>query len=56
MPDPVFEVKSVGGRDLVTCMIGEFSGAARIFSDGLDRAKERAEIQARALWKKANPE
>jgi hypothetical protein len=45
---PVFEEKEVGGRTLVVCTIDGETGAARIFSKGLEDAKQRAEAQARA--------
>ena len=52
-PDPVFETVKQGDRELVTCMIGDHKGAARIFSAGLDEAKDRAKVQALAKWAKA---
>lgn len=52
-PEPIYAVTKSGDRELVTCMIGEHKGAARIFSAGLDEAKERAKAQALAKWTKA---
>jgi hypothetical protein len=45
---PIFEEKQVGGRTLIVCTIDGEVGAARIFSKGVDDARERAEAQARA--------
>lgn len=53
-PDPHFSTEQNGGRPLVVCMIGQHRGTARIHSDGEDKARERAEAQALALWRKAN--
>ena len=52
-PEPVYAVTKTGDRELVTCTIGEHKGAARIFSGGLEEAKDRAKIQALAKWMKA---
>ncbi len=49
MPEePVFEVRTVSGKPLVICTLGEHVGSARIFSKGEDDARSRAEQQARA--------
>lgn len=55
-PEATFEEKMQGDRKLVICTVGEFQGAARVFSAGVDEAKDRAEAQARAKYVKANPE
>lgn len=52
-PEPIYAVTKSGDRELVTCTIGEHKGAARIFSAGLEEAKDRAKIQALAKWMKA---
>lgn len=48
MSDPVFTTETVNGRPLIVCTIGAQRGAARIHSDGEQKARERAEAQARA--------
>lgn len=48
MPEPQFEVVTQAGRQLVICTFGDYQGAARVFSAGLQDAKDRAEAQARA--------
>lgn len=52
-PEPIYAVTKSGDRELVTCTIGEHKGAARVFSAGLDEAKDRAKVQALAKWAKA---
>ena len=52
-PEPVYAVVKHGDRDLMTCMIGEHKGAARIFSAGEQDAKDRAKLQALDKWRMA---
>lgn len=52
-PEPVFETNKQGDRELVTCMIGDHKGAARVFTAGVDDAKQRALTQALDKWKRA---
>lgn len=55
-PEPVFEIKTQADRQLVICTFGEFTGTARVFTAGVDEAKQRAEKQARAKAAKAAQE
>lgn len=51
MTEIVFTVKPHPRGDLVTCVIDGEIGSARVFSAGLDEAKQRAQAQAEAKLK-----
>lgn len=54
MSQPSYEVRRVRGADLVVCTIDGVEGTARVFSRGLEEAKQRAEEQARRLLAERN--
>lgn len=47
MSVPVFTITDTPRGKLVTCVIDGKTGAARVFSAGVEEAKQRAEAQAR---------
>lgn len=55
-PEPEFEVKMLAGRQIVICTIGEYIGAARVFSTGEAEARQRAQAQAQDKKTKAEQE
>lgn len=55
-PEPTFEVKVLAGRQIVICTLGEYTGAARVFSAGESDARQRAQAQAQDKKTKAEQE
>lgn len=47
MSGPHFSERTVNGRRLIVCRIGEHEGAARVFAKGEQDARDRAEAEAR---------
>lgn len=54
MPEPEFEERDTPRGKLIVCRIGEYEGAARVFSAGEEEARQRALAQATAQYEAAS--